>query len=91
MLGDNLLLISLNAQSIPGFVNEVQADTREMRRLTGRGPADFERIPIKLCNLKGSGLRAMCIREFSTDDDIATFRIVAPTTLFASVERSGSS
>ena len=52
---------SLHAQTTLGFVKDVQAGTCQMRHLTAKGPGDCELIPLTLYNLKGSGLRAICI------------------------------
>ena len=86
MEGDTPLLISLHAQSTLGFIKDVQAGTCEMRHVTGRGPKDFEKIPIKLYNLKGSGLRAICISEFPAAGPVAE---VMPLMSFAALEKTG--
>ena len=86
MEGDTPLLISLHAQSTLGFIKDVSAGTCEMRHVTGRGPDDFERIPIKLYNLKGSGLRAICISDFPTVGPAAEHM---PHMSFASLEKTG--
>ena len=39
-----------------------------MKKRTGLGPDDYERVEINLYNLKGSGLRSICISDFLDDD-----------------------
>ena len=85
------MLISLHAQSTLGFVKDVQAGTCMMRYLTGEKPSDFEMVEVTLYNLKGSGLRAICISDFFNDSDIEhDMQELAPSMSFASLERSGS-
>ena len=86
MSGETPLLISLHAQSTLGFIKDVQAGTCELRHKTGKGTDEYEKIPIRLYNLKGSGLRAICISDFPTVGQTAEH---LPPMSFAAVERSG--
>ena len=57
-----------------------------MRHATDKGPHDYESIPVKLYNLKGSGLRAICISDFPTVGPAAEHM---PHMSFASLEKTG--
>ena len=51
MPGSNPLLLSLHAQSTLGFQKDVEQGTCTMKRRTGDGPEDYERMEITLYNL----------------------------------------
>ena len=65
MLGDKPVLLPMHAQSTLGFIKDVQAGTCFMRHETTSKKDDFELVELQFYNLKGSGLRAICINEFS--------------------------
>ena len=71
MEGTTPLLISLHAQGTLGLVKDVQSGTCQMKHRTGTGEKDYELVTIKLYNIKGSGLRAICISDFPTWNDLA--------------------
>ena len=70
MSGDNAMLISLHAQSSLGFVKDTQRGTCYIRHVWGPCPGGTELVEITLYNLRGNGLRTICISTFPSGASI---------------------